>query len=129
MNKVSNVLYLNSYVHTNANDFINVHKQRKIAKKQQLIKKIQAVILLITFIAGLSAICYRNVEVKTQKQNLLNAKLVEYSVNKGDTLWSIAEKLNYNELDTREVIKYIKDVNNLSSYDLDVNDVIQIPQK
>lgn len=50
-----------------------------------------------------------------------------YTVQYGDTLWSIAKMSNgYNYLDTRDIIYDIKELSDCTS-DIDKGDIIQIP--
>lgn len=57
---------------------------------------------------------FRIFEVSVAEKELKIAEIVEYLVQKGDTLWSIAEKTGFN-VDIREIVYRIKVLNNLDS--------------
>ena len=95
----------------------------KIVNFKKIIRSI-SIILLIIF--ALSIICAKST---------LSHKEVEYTklyVSNGDTLWSIATDLKksndyYKNKDIREIIYNIKEVNNLESSSLYVNQELMIP--
>ena len=52
---------------------------------------------------------------------------VEYTVTLGDTLWSIAERYNYDNIDVREVIYNIKQANALDNGIVEYGQTLMIP--
>lgn len=48
-------------------------------------------------------------------------------VNYGDTLWTIAAEYAPEDMDVREYIHIIKDINNLNSDSLDIGSKLEIP--
>lgn len=58
---------------------------------------------------------------------------VDYTVSSNDTLWSIAQtiqenNINYNRTDIREIVYEIKKMNNMTTSEIFVNDTIIIPE-
>ena len=67
---------------------------------------------------------------KSQSEEIQHYKTI--TVNSGDTLWSIAqyeknENAYYKDLDIREIVYDIKEVNNLRSSNLSINQSLKIP--
>jgi len=53
-------------------------------------------------------------------------ELTEYSVQAGDTLWSIARKYKPADMDIREYIYYLKEYNDCTDCVIKPNDIIKI---
>ncbi|QUH22111.1 cell division suppressor protein YneA [Alkaliphilus sp. B6464] len=103
---------------------------KKRIKLHNKFKFFRAIVILVLTIASISAISFRSFEVRANQNEFQNAKLVEYCVKKGDTLWTIASNTSFqNELDTRAIIDRIKEDNNLSSGNIYPGQVILIPKK
>lgn len=95
----------------------------KIVNLKKFLRSI-FIILLVIFI--LSLICAKA---------SLSHKEMEYTtlyVTNGDTLWSIAKDLQKNNVyykgkDIRDIVANIKDINNLESSNLYINQELMIP--
>lgn len=91
--------------------------------------KVMTFLFLILTIISIFAIGFRIIfEVSAAEKELKTAETVEYLVQKGDTLWSIAEKTGFN-VDIREIVYRIKALNNLDSSTIYPGDVLLIPKK
>ena len=67
---------------------------------------------------------------KSSSEEIQNYKTI--TVNSGDTLWSIAqyeknENAYYKDSDIRDIVYDIKEINNLSSCNLTINQNLKIP--
>lgn len=67
---------------------------------------------------------------KSSSEEIQHYKTI--TVNSGDTLWSIAqyeknENAYYKDSDIREIVYDIKEINNLSSSNLSINQNLKIP--
>lgn len=90
--------------------------------------KVMTFLFLILTIISIFAIGFRIFEVSAAEKELKTAETVEYLVQKGDTLWGIAEKTGFN-VDIREIVYRIKVLNNLDSSTIYPGDVLLIPKK
>ncbi len=89
-------------------------------------KFLRSIFIILLVIFALSLICAKAT---------LSHKEVEYKtffVADGDTLWSIAQDLQKNNTyykgkDIRDIISNIKDINNLESSNLYINQELKIP--
>ena len=89
-------------------------------------KFIRSIMIILFIILGLSMICAKA---------SLSYKEIEYTslyVDYGDTLWSIASRLQktnnyYKEKDIRYIIYDIKKINNLNSSDVYIAQELKIP--
>ncbi|MBE6038497.1 MAG: LysM peptidoglycan-binding domain-containing protein [Anaerofustis stercorihominis] len=61
------------------------------------------------------------------KESSAERTYVEYTVTLGDTLWSIAERYNYNNDDVREVIYNIRQANSMNDSIIEHGQTILIP--
>lgn len=95
----------------------------KIVDLKKFIKSVVIILLLI--------FCFSLIFTKAS----LSHKEIEYKsvyVQKGDTLWTIAEDLQstndyYKNKDIRDIIYNIKEINNLSSSNISINQELLIP--
>ncbi|MBP3708407.1 MAG: LysM peptidoglycan-binding domain-containing protein [Clostridia bacterium] len=97
----------------------------KIVNKKKFIRGICVVTIVLYF-----ALCA--VTNKVSSNEILTYKTI--IVNSGDTLWSIAqsEQLEndyYKDSDIREIVYNIKEVNNLKTSNLKVQQNLKIPTK
>jgi len=60
-------------------------------------------------------------------EGAITQEYVNYTVNAGDSLWSIAELYNIHDKDTREVIYDIRQVNGLATSMIYPGQTIQVP--
>ncbi len=90
------------------------------------VKFVRGIFIIIGFILGLNFLimssAFSHQEISYKKIPVLS----------GDTLWDIAmsEKENndyYKDMDVRDVVYDIKQVNNLTDYNLKINQVLEIP--
>jgi LysM domain len=49
------------------------------------------------------------------------------TVQKGETLWSIADSQGFESMDTREVVDYIKEINNIESAAIHAGQSLKVP--
>lgn len=89
-------------------------------------KFIRGIIFIITITIGL-VLLMTNVTLSHQE-----IKYKTVSVVSGDTLWKIAEKEQnknayYKNKDIRDIIEDIKEINNLETSSLKVNQALEIP--
>jgi LysM repeat protein len=105
-----------------------------VAKRKKLKinwKNVRALILVLT-ISALILTTIITVITEMYKDNrdfnnLQYAKVEEYVVHHGDTLWGIAEELDFENVDIREVVYKIKKMNGLESSDLYLGQELLIP--
>jgi nucleoid-associated protein YgaU len=104
-----------------------VHRRRVNRTKGN----IMALLFVFAMTASLFAITYRVQEVLANERDLKNTETVVYTVEKGDTLWGIAQKTGFGEdIDTRKIIDRIEKLNNLDSVNtIHPGDVLVIPHK
>lgn len=98
-------------------------KTRKIRLKESAKKRYQMIGLCLILIFSISLWCapFSFVESKSK----LDTR--EYVVEKGDTLWSIAENIKIANVDTREVVYDIMKCNDLSDSFILPNTVLHLP--
>lgn len=75
----------------------------------------------------MAAIGYRMNEVQATRNRLNEAEVKEYLVQSGDNLWNIAEQTGFEQMDVRDIIERIKELNNMQSVDIYPGDLIKIP--
>lgn len=97
----------------------------KIVNKKKFIRGTSLVIVALYFI-----LCATTNKVSSNE--ILTYKTI--TVNSGDTLWSIAqsEQLEndyYKDLDIRKIVHNIKEVNNLKTSNLSIQQNLKIPTK
>lgn len=83
--------------------------------------------LFLTIIATYG-ISFRIREINAREREFTNANIISYTVQEGDTLWGIAESTRFG-IDTREVVRRIKELNNLDSCTIFPGQVLIIPIK
>jgi len=91
----------------------------KIKNKFKFIRGICIILFVLSILFCKTTLSYKELEYTT------------YYVEKGDTLWSIAEELKasnsyYKGKDIRDIIIEIQDINNLDSSDIFVNQPLLI---
>ena len=96
----------------------------RIINKKKFFRSFILFIIVLSFVA----LCFGN---KSSSEGIQNYKTI--IVNNGDTLWSIAqneknENPYYRDTDIREIVYSIKEVNNLKTSNLTVNQSLMIPQ-
>lgn len=87
----------------------------KIVNNAKFIRSIAIVIFLLIALFNTSI-------AKADKE----ADYINYSVCKGDTLWTIAEQYKADNEDTREYIYQIKKINNMTQSNIYENQIIKI---
>ncbi|MBQ3408091.1 MAG: LysM peptidoglycan-binding domain-containing protein [Clostridia bacterium] len=97
--------------------------------KLKIVNKTKFFRSFILFTVALSFILL-NIGNKSASEEIQNYKTI--TVNSGDTLWSIAqyeknENNYYKDTDIREIVHDIKEINNLKSSNLNVNQSLKIP--
>lgn len=55
--------------------------------------------------------------------------VMEIKIEQGDTLWHLAEKYNYDNIDTSKFISKIQETNNIEGSVIKAGDVLRIPVK
>lgn len=92
---------------------------------------IMALLFVFAMTASLFAITFRIQEVLANERDFKNAETVVYTVEKGDTLWDIAEKTGFgDDIDTRKIVNRIEKLNNINSANtIYPGDVLIIPHK
>lgn len=96
---------------------------RKIRLKESAKKRYQMIGLCLLLIFSISLWCtpFSFVESKSKFDTR------EYVVEKGDTLWSIAENIKISSVDTREVVYDIMQCNDLPDSCILPNTVLLLP--
>lgn len=84
-------------------------------------KTIKSILIILLILFSIYAVTKRFNEL-----NSVNYNEVEYIVQENDTLWSIAEKFATEHQDLREYVYKIKQVNNISTSNLEVGQTIII---
>jgi LysM repeat protein len=102
---------------------MKVHRKKINKTKGNII----VLLFLFTMLVSVFAITFRIHEVLASGRELKNAETVVYVVQKGDTLWSIAKETGFENLDIREIVHRIKQLNNLDSSTISPGDVLIIP--
>ncbi|WP_042348784.1 cell division suppressor protein YneA [Bacillus massiliigorillae] len=54
---------------------------------------------------------------------------VEVTVVQGDSLWGIAKKYNYDNINTTQLVSHLEKLNNINGDSLKIGDVILVPVK
>lgn len=93
----------------------------KIKNRFKFIRGIFLILLIISIFFCKVTLSYK----------IENIEYTEIHVGKGDTLWTIAENLKndnlyYKNKDTREIVHEIKNINNLTSSNIYINQVLFI---
>ena len=92
-------------------------------------KKFRRRMILVVFI-----ICCILFNIKNTASSEAKIEYKNFTVSSGDTLWSIAkqqqdENAYYKDMDIREIMSDIKDINNLKTSNLTVEQKLKIPTK
>ncbi|WP_058485482.1 cell division suppressor protein YneA [Defluviitalea phaphyphila] len=97
---------------------------------KKLFKKYRLFLLLVLFICIFQVffivVTYSFTEEKKQTYNPIK-KYKQVRIKKGDTLWDIAKEYKPENQSINQYINYIKEFNNMKSYDIYAGDNIIIP--
>ena len=86
--------------------------------------KIRLKVLLFIYLISSLSVIFSKLPLNSI-ENMNNNEFIYYEIQKGDSLWSIADKFNSKN---KEIFIYkIKKINNLSNSSLVVNDILLIP--
>jgi len=86
--------------------------------------KIRLKVLLFIYLISSLSVIFSKLPLNSI-ENMKNNEFIYYEIQKGDSLWSIADKFNSKN---KEIFIYkIKKINNLSNSSLVVNDILLIP--
>lgn len=101
----------------------NFHIKRKRAKAKLRRERIlfSLVSICVVFLC-LSIFTLRPSSCETYENNICHA------VTAGDTLWSIAKEYKGDKVSTPEFVYEIKKINNLASSDINIGDLLIIPE-
>lgn len=97
--------------------------------KKRFMRNIGSVLGLIAAVLILSAFADKYAGKCTGNTDATATEYTVYTVQNGDTLWSIAEACSRNEVDIREVIFDIKSVNGMEKSAINSGDVLLVPTK
>lgn len=97
-------------------------KKYKVVNKKRFYFSIFILVVLISF---LSIVLF---ETSKSYAEIKYEPYYEVVVNKGDTLWKIANENIKEDIDTREVIYKIKEINNMETADINEGSRIKIPR-
>lgn len=98
-------------------------------KRKKVHRILENIFLLIIAVIIISTITIRTVEVNASYNQLKNAKLVEYTIKKGDTIWTIAKKTSFADfIDIRAIVDKIIEDNDLESSIIHPGQTILIPE-
>lgn len=64
--------------------------------------------------------------ISIAKSNTLEAEYIDYTITKGETLWSIAKEYTPDNKDIRKTIHEIKQINNMQDSNIYENQTIKI---
>ena len=105
-----------------------VKKKRKVRINWKNVRKLAYTLLVSALIImAVSAIIFKTFTNSKQRDEFNNAEIQEVVVHKGDTLWGIAEELDFDGIDTREVVHRISKMNGIEKADIKPGDVIYVP--
>ena len=86
--------------------------------------KIRLKVLLFIYLISSLSVIFSKLPLNSI-ENMNNNEFIYYEIQKGDSLWSIADQFNSKN---KEIFIYkIKKINNLSNSSLVVNDILLIP--
>lgn len=107
---------------------------KKVSKRNKKMKifmeNLTVYVFLFTLIASVFAIGFRTYDAFASINELKEAKTIHYVVEEGDELWNIAQdETGFDNLDPRDVVDRIKELNNLDSANIYPGDVLIIPVK
>ncbi len=103
--------------------YYNFHMRRKAAKKKlNRERRVFAIVSVLLVMICMSLFAIRPESHESYEDNLRHA--VAY----GDTLWSIANEYKSDDVSTGEFVYEIKKVNNLKSSNINVGDLLIIPE-
>ena len=88
----------------------------KIVNRKKFIRSMAIVIFLLVALFNISV----------AKSNKEEAEIIDYTITKGETLWSIAKEYTPNSKDIRQTIYEIKQLNNMSDSTVYENQTIKI---
>ena len=97
------------------------HNYRIVVRnKEKFVSTVGSLLLLILFLFVLIP------NIHVEGSSIVNCD--NYTVKSGDTLWSIASSINTNNMDIREIVFDIKDINDFSNdHIITVGEIILVP--
>lgn len=84
-------------------------------------------VLLVLFIVSILVANYLVITNGINTYGDSETDYIEYSVQQGDTLWSIAKRYSPDDLDIREYIYYIEKFNSLENTVIKRNQILKLP--
>lgn len=88
----------------------------RIRNKAKFIRSMAIAIFLLVALFNISI----------AKSNSEEAEYIDYTITKGETLWSIAKEYTPNDKDIRQTIYEIKQINNMQTSNVYENQTIKI---
>ncbi len=119
----------NLYQNNSSGSSLNSLKKKKVSKKyvlkspKRFLRFALSMFLLISILTGVSSIIFNESEAIAQTGAAYNLHVV----SPGDTLWSIAESEMPDDMDIREAINILEDINNIESVDIYTGLTLKIP--
>lgn len=98
----------------------NQRRQRKIKNKRALKKGLMVLFFTSLFLFSITTIAAAPAEASY-------CDYISYEVNQGDTLWKVADQFNNDNMDIREYIYEIRQINSVENCQIYPGQVLEIP--
>ena len=102
-----------------------IARVKQVKFERQLLISITIFVLISVIIIATSIIANAQESNSEELNNYTYYKSIELEY--GDTLWTIAEEIDYNNLSTKEIVKEIMKINQLKSSNIYANKNIIVP--
>lgn len=103
--------------------YYNFHMKRKAAKKR--LARERGVFCVVSIMLVMLCMMMFSITPKSQETYENNLR---HSVSYGDTLWSIANEYKPCDVSTGEFVYEIKEINNMTTSNINVGDLLIIPE-